>query len=284
MLCRIGDVEVWRLLEIDAPFMTPQDLFPNAGGAVAEIVGRLVPGGICPETGRLILPIQGFLLKTPSGTILVDSCVGNGKTVPRMPAWHQRSDDRFVAALTAAGLGFDDIDYVLCTHLHIDHVGWNTRLQNGHWVPTFPRARYLMPAADEAMQRTQASDLYRESVLPVIEAGQAELVGPDHGLGDCVSLVPTPGHSPGHVSVAISSGGKRALITGDALHSTAQCWHPEWHFLFDHDPEMAVRSRRSLLEQASETGSLVLGSHFRLPSLGHVTAGRDGFGWVGLGT
>ena len=279
MLCKIGDVEVWRILEINGPFVEPETLYPNAGPDVAAIIEAHAPGSICTQSGALILPIQGFLLKTPSHTILVDSCVGNDKTVPGTPDWHQRSDGRFEAALLAAGVGFDDIDYVLCTHLHTDHVGWNTRKLDGRWVPTFPKARYLMPAADEDVQRTRKGDVYIESVLPVVEAGQAELVQAGHMLGDHVTLVPTPGHTPGHVSVKVTSGGHEALITGDALHSTAQCHHPEWHFKYDADPERAVTSRVDLLEAAAESDCVVLGSHFSLPSIGRVKRTSNAFRW-----
>ena len=279
MLCRIGEVEVCRILEIHAPFLKPEDLFPTAGPDVAEIVAAHVPGGLCPHSGRLILPIQGFLLKTPSHTILVDSCVGNDKTVPGLPNWHQRSDNRFLSALTAAGVETDDIDYVLCTHLHTDHVGWNTRLEDGRWVPTFANARYLMPTADLAFHRQQQGDLFAESVLPVLEAGQVEQVEAGHMLGDHVTLVPTPGHTPGHVSVRIRSGDQEALITGDALHSSVQCAHPQWHFKYDVDAPRAVQSRVALLEQAVEADCRVLGSHFALPSIGRVRADGDGFHW-----
>ena len=280
MLCKIGDVEVWRILDIHGPFLLPEQLYPTAGPDVAAIIESHAPGSVCPRSGKLILPIQGFLLKTPTHNILVDSCVGNDKTIPGNPAWHQRSDTRFVSSLVAAGVNFGDIDYVLCTHLHTDHVGWNTQLVDGRWVPTFPNARYLMPTADEALQRDQSSDMYNESVLPVVEAGQTELVQAGHKLGDHVSLIPTPGHTPGHVSVMISSGHYEAVITGDALHSTAQCWHPDWHFKFDVDPEMAVTSRIQLLERVSESGCVVLGSHFSLPSIGRVSASGTTFKWL----
>lgn len=282
MLCKIGEVEVWRLLDLQGPFMTPDTLFPTAGPDVAEVMERHVPGSICQNTGCLIIPIQGFLLVTPRHRILIDSCVGNDKTVPSFPDWHRRSDGRFLASLNAAGLTVDDIDYILCTHLHTDHVGWNTRLEDGRWVPTFPKARYLIPAADEAFHKDRMSDLYTESVLPVIAAGQAEMVQSGHMLGDHVKLVPTPGHTPGHVSVQIQSNNREALITGDALHSAAQCWHPEWHFKFDANPEQAIESRRFLLETASEAECLMLGSHFSLPSIGKVSAEKNAFRWTDL--
>lgn len=279
MLCKIGDAEVWRILEIHAPFMKPEELFPNAGPDVRAITENLVPGSIDVNSGRLILPIQGFLLKTPSHNILVDSCVGNHKNNPDDPDWHQRSDGRFMAALTAAGVSTDEVDYVLCTHLHIDHIGWNTQLEDGRWVPTFPNARYLMPSDDEKTQRLRHSNAYLESILPVVEAGQVELVEAGHTLGDHVTLIPTLGHTPGHVSVLVKSGNREAIITGDALHSSAQCWHPDWHFKYDADAEMAVASRRLLLEQCSETRCVVLGSHFVLPSVGYVKAEKNGFRW-----
>lgn len=279
MLCRIGEVEVWRTLEIHAPFMTPEELFPDAGPDVRAVIEDLVPGSIDARSGRLILPIQGFLLKTPSHNILVDSCVGNDKNNPDYSDWHQRSDGRFMAALKAAGVSTPEIDYVLCTHLHVDHIGWNTQMEDGRWVPTFPNARYLMPKDDEETQRLRRSNAYVESVLPVVEAGQVELVEAGHQLGDHVTLFPTPGHTPGHVSILVKSRGHEAVITGDALHISAQCQYPDWHFKFDADADRAVTSRRLLLEHCSETSCMVLGSHFALPSLGYVNAEGNRFRW-----
>ncbi|MEL6794310.1 MAG: MBL fold metallo-hydrolase [Pseudomonadota bacterium] len=278
MLCKIGDVEIWRILEINAPFLTPEELFPTAGPEVTAVFGEHGRGLLDAASGRLILPVQGFLLNTPKHVILVDSCVGNHKT-NNYPDWHQRDDDRFMAALKAAGVGPDDVDYVLCTHLHPDHIGWNTRLEDGRWVPTFPNARYLMPAADEAMLSDLGHVMHAESVAPVIAAGQAELVSGEHALGDEVTLVPTPGHSPGHVSVLIRSAGAEAVITGDAIHTTVQCRRPDWEFVYDHDGAMAVASRKKLLEDASESGRRVLGSHFSMPSIGRVKADGDSFKW-----
>lgn len=282
MLCKIGDIEVWRMLEIHAPFLTPAELFPNAGPDVGQAIDAHAPGSVCQHSGGLILPIQGFLLKTPSHNILVDSCVGNHKTVASIPDWNNRSDNRFEAAFTTAGITYADIDYVLCTHLHTDHVGWNTQLLDGRWVPTFPNARYLMPTADEEHHRLQKSDLYIESVLPVIEAGQVELVQSEHRLGDHVTLIPTPGHTPGHVSIKVKSKTHEAVITGDAIHTTAQCWYPDWHFKYDDSADRAVKSRKYLLELASESNCMVLGNHFSLPSIGRVKATANAFCWKEL--
>ncbi len=279
MLCRIGEVEVWRILEINGPFKSPEELFPGAGVEVRHAIEEEVPHQLCPNSGMLVLPIQGFLLKTPAHNILVDSCVGNDKTNPGMPAWHRRSDERFMSALAAAGIGPQDIDYVLCTHLHSDHIGWNTRLMDGRWVPTFANARYVMPSADEDFYRENPGNSYNESVLPVIEAGQVDLVGEGHKLGDHVTLIPTPGHTPGHVSILVESGSSQAIITGDAMHTSVQCRHPEWHFLYDEDGELASTLRVRLLEIAAETNSRVLGSHFALPSIGRVRVEGENFRW-----
>ena len=279
MLCRIGNVEVWRILESNDPFKTPEELFPEAGTDVREIIERHVPGACCAGSGKLILPVQGFLLKTPDHLILVDACVGNDKTVPSMPDWHQRKGTRFMSSLAAADVTPEDVDYVLCTHLHTDHVGWNTQLVDGRWVPTFPNAKYMLPEADDDFFSEHAGMLYEESVLPVVEAGQSERVCAGHMLGDYVSLIPTPGHTPGHVSVLIKSNGAEAVITGDAIHTTAQMAHPEWHFKYDMDGDQAVASRRKLLSEAAERNQRVLGSHFAMPSIGRVRAKGDVFEW-----
>ena len=281
MLTRIGEVEIWRILESVDPLLPPETLYPNMDPDGVALLEQAAPGCICGQSGKLKMPVQGFLLRTPDHVILVDACVGNHKTT-RLPAWHMRESDRFMAALKAAGVGPDDINYVMCTHLHVDHVGWNTRLENGVWVPTFSNARYLLPDADVTHFGAEGGPTYTESVLPVIAAGLSETVSGAHQIGDFVRLIPTPGHSPGHVSVEISSGGARAVITGDALHTSVQCARPDWQFIYDTDPVMAVASRRTLLEQASDGGHLVIGSHFWLPSVGHMRLNGDAFEWVPL--
>ncbi len=280
MLTRIGAIEIWRILESVEAFMDPQDLFPDMGEDGLSLMQSVAPRQLCPDTGRILLPIQGFLIKTPQHTILVDACVGNDKTCDFFENWHKRSDGRFMAGLIAAGTTPADIDFVLCTHLHLDHVGWNTRLDNGRWVPTFPNARYIMPAADNAHFSADPGVVYTESVLPVIVAGQAEFVEPDHMLGDYVSLIPTPGHTPGHVSVRIADSGHEVVITGDVMHSPIQCFHPEWHFLYDHDGVQAAGTRRSFLASTCDAGRLVLGSHFPLPSVGTIQEHNTAFKWI----
>lgn len=279
MLCKIGDVEVWRILEMNGPFREASVLFPNAGPDVARLMEEEAEGQV-DATGHVILPVQGFLLKTPDHVVLVDACVGNHKSFPSFDDWNMRDDPRFMAALTAAGVTTEDVDYVFCTHLHVDHVGWNTRLLDGRWVPTFANARYLMPEADIGMfDVADPHPMYAESIQPILEAGQAEMVQEGHKLGDAITLIATPGHTPGHVSVQIRSRGAEAVITGDAIHTTPQCRYPDWHFTYDADPEMAVRSRRALLESVAEANARVLGTHFLLPSIGRIKAKGDAFVW-----
>ena len=280
MLTRIGNVEVWRILESVEAFMDPLEFFPDLSEDGLELMRKIVPRQLCPDTGLLLLPIQGFLIKTSAHIILVDACAGNHKTVPFHDNWNKRSDGRFMAGLVAAGITPADVDFVLCTHLHVDHVGWNTRLENGRWVPTFPNARYLFPAIDNAHFSVDPGEVYTESVLPVIAAGQVELVGSDHMLGDHISLVLTPGHTPGHVSVHIEDQGHRAVITGDVIHSPVQCYRPDLSFLYDHDPAQAVETRRSFLASTCEAGDTVLGSHFPLPSIGTIQEHNAAFKWV----
>ncbi len=280
MLIRVGNIEVWRILESVDALMDPLKFFPDMCGDGLSEMQSLVPRQLCPDTGFILLPIQGFLIKTPQHIILVDACVGNDKTYDNFDKWYKRSDGRFMAGLIAAGITPADIDFVLCTHLHVDHVGWNTRLENGQWVPTFPNARYLLPAADNAYFGADPGVVYTESVLPVIAAGQAEFVSSDHMLGDYVSLIPTPGHTPGHVSVRIANSGHVAVITGDVMHSPIQCYHPEWSFLYDYDPVQAARTRRSFLASCCDAGNVMLGSHFPLPSLGTFHEHSTAFKWV----
>jgi glyoxylase-like metal-dependent hydrolase (beta-lactamase superfamily II) len=280
MLARIGNVEIWRILESVDPFLTPQEFFPDMEPDGPDVMRRETPRQLCPDTGSMLIPIQGFLLKTPQHVVLVDACIGNDKTFDFHPPWHKRSDGRFLAALAAAGVSPADIDFVMCTHLHVDHVGWNTKLAGGRWVPTFPNARYIFPSADHAHFSANPGTVYKESILPVVAANQAELVCSDHKLGDCISLISTPGHTPGHVSVGIADGGKKAVITGDAIHSPIQCLRPHWNFAHDHDKPLAAQTRRAFLEGASDSGNMMLGSHFPLPSRGIVRNRGEAFEWV----
>ncbi|MGH8686574.1 MAG: MBL fold metallo-hydrolase [Burkholderiales bacterium] len=274
---KVGDVRISRVVEIEGAspgtFLfaeaTPERLLQHAW---------LRPRFLTDE-GKTIGSIHCFVVETGGRRIVVDTCVGNDK--PReVKAWNLRQG-RFLADLAEAGFPRESVDTVLCTHLHVDHVGWNTMLADGRWVPTFPKARYLFGRTEWAHWSGESEGPDREvrndSVRPVLEAGLAELVESDHRLTDEVFLEPTPGHTPGHVSVRISSRGVDAVITGDLMHHPVQCAEHGWASRFDVDPELARRTRRAFLERYADRPVLVLGTHFATPTGGRIV--RDGKGY-----
>ena len=230
---------------------------------------------------RLLFSFQAYLVRTPHHTILVDSCIGNDKNVPSRPEWNQKRDDKFMHALAATGYGIDDIDFVMCTHLHVDHVGWNTRLQDGRWIPTFPKARYLFSKQeyDFWAERHAGAPLpyFSDSVLPVVEAGKVEFVSDDHALDDHVRLKPTPGHTPHHVAVAFGLNRDDAIMTGDMFHSPLQLRYPELSPRFDVDMTQSAKTRRDFLERYCDADTLCCTAHFPSPSVGRIRRWDGGF-------
>lgn len=232
---KIGSIRVTRILEMCDPLRTPSEWFPDCTDeALGSHLHWLTRRSISPATGQLILPIQSYLVRTKHHTILVDGCVGYDKTIGYFPHWNRRNDSTFLERLAKAGVAPEQLDYVLCTHLHADHCGWNTQLVDGRWVPTFPNARYIMARrefeAAEAGSGNEDERIYEDSVLPIIEAGRAVLVGMDFELDDEVWLEPTPGHSPRHVAIALRSRGVGAVFSGDIMHWPMQCIYPELEF------------------------------------------------------
>lgn len=279
---RIGALEITRIHEMDVKFMEPLKMFPAASAEELEPhLDWLVPEQLCPDTNRLILPIQGYLVRTSHHTILIDACVGNDKTFEGFADWNRRSDDRFLKQLAQAGASPEDIDFVFCTHLHVDHCGWNTRLIDGRWVPTFPNARYVISRTEYEHSRSNAGNpkarTYEENVLPIVEAGQALLVDMDHALDDEVWLEPTCGHTPGHVAVNLASSGAAGVMSGDLIHSPLQCLHPDWSFRFDTDPELSAKTRRAFMEACCADRRTVFSAHFPLPSVGHFVPREQAF-------
>jgi glyoxylase-like metal-dependent hydrolase (beta-lactamase superfamily II) len=227
------------------------------------------------------LTYQSYIVKTPQHTVLLDTCIGNDKTRPARPAWTGRKDEHFMHGLAAIGLTPGDIDYVMCTHLHVDHVGWNTKLENGRWVPTFPKARYLFSAKElahwEAQHAKTPLEYIADSVLPIMEAKKADLVKADHALNDYFTLTPTPGHTVDHYSVRLGRGGKDALYTGDAIHSLLQLKYPELPMRVDYDGKQGGASRRKMLEELCDTPTLCCAAHFPEPSVGRIKRDGNGF-------
>jgi glyoxylase-like metal-dependent hydrolase (beta-lactamase superfamily II) len=226
------------------------------------------------KDGNFKLSIHALLVETDGKRILVDTCVGNDKTRPGFKDWSHLHLP-FIQNMEKAGITRDSIDMVLCTHLHLDHVGWNTTLENGKWVPTFPKAKYLMVKREwEHWNKYDGMADFKmtidDSVRPIIEAGRAELVDNGHRLSGEVVLESTPGHTPGHTSVRISSGGENAVITGDMMHHPIQIAHPEWICEFDTDPKMGSETRKAFVERYCDKPVTVIGTHFAGPTSGHI--------------
>ena len=286
MTWKLGDITITRVLEHETPTFPPQALLP---GATPEIVERhrrwLEPHMLDPRTGHLVLAWHTFVIRTPRTTILVDTCGGNDKPRPQKARYHMKHHP-YLERLAAAGVRPEQVDFVMCTHLHVDHVGWNTRLVNGRWVPTFPNARYLFSRIEwefwrqHYRQREFTDDpYYADSIVPVIEAGQAVFVEFGHELDPGVWLESTPGHTPGHVCVHVSSGGRDAVLSGDLMHHVLQCAEPDLSSCFCVDPAHSRRTRRQFLEKYADTGTLVMPAHFPTPSAGRVVGAAHGFGF-----
>jgi glyoxylase-like metal-dependent hydrolase (beta-lactamase superfamily II) len=278
----VDDMTIYRLIELEAGFTPILEFLPSlSGDLLDENRAWLEPTALDPATGMAVLCFQSYIVRTPHHTILVDACIGNDKSFPHRPAWHRKNDSNWMRALEAAGLTVADIDFVMCTHLHGDHVGWNTRLENGRWVPTFPNAKYLFSKKEydywEAVDRETPLDPLRDSVLPIIDAKKAELVTSDHVLNDHIRLMPTPGHTPDHFAVCAGRGGDQAVFTGDLIHSPIQGRYPELVMRVDYDPQQAVITRRAFLERFCDTSALCCTMHFPSPSVGHIKRWDDGF-------
>ncbi len=283
----LGDITIQQVVEQQAPIFPTFEFFPDlTEELLSEHRSWLEPNFIDPATNQVILCIQSYIVKTEHHTILIDSCVGNHKHLPVRAMWHQMKLDSYENNFRATGLTFEDIDFVMCTHLHTDHVGWNTRLDNGRWVPTFPNAKYVF--SDRELQfwternRTdpESCPWITESVLPIVDAKMVEAVHSNHCLNDHVQLIPSPGHTIDHYSVLVGQSGHDALVTGDMVHSPIQARYPEIGMLSDYDSTQAGRSRREIFGRFCDTSTLMCTAHFPSPSTGHVKEWEDGF-WIG---
>jgi len=276
----IDDMTVHRIIDLDAPFLPAHEMLPDlTAELLAENRHWLQPDSL-DEHDVFNLCYQTFLIRTPHHNILIDSCLGNHKPRPR-PEWDMKSNSDFMHGLARAGVTPADIDFVMCTHLHSDHVGWNTQLDNGTWVPTFPNARYVFNRRElEVAQSTSVSKpnpAYQDSILPILRLGRAEIVENDYALGEHVRMLPTPGHTEGHVAFCLGRKRDEVVVTGDLLHVPLQMKHPELSFSRDLDPQMAATTRRAFLERFCDTGTLCCASHFPTPSVGRVRRWGAGY-------
>ncbi|MGZ4803707.1 MAG: MBL fold metallo-hydrolase [Acidimicrobiia bacterium] len=274
---KVGDVTITSVLEDETFHIPPELFFPDATAGEVARHPWLVPD-YADELGNIGLRVQAFVIEQESRTVLVDPCVGNGKVRP-IPFWNEMSWP-FMERFAEAGFDAASIDTVVHTHLHADHLGWDTHLVDGAWVPTFTNARHLYTARELEFSRSDDDNpgiagVYADSIAPVVAAGLSDIVDEDADLGDGLQLEPTTGHTPGHVSLWIESAGERALISGDFLHHPVQCAEPQWAEVGDSDVEQARATRRRMLARAAETGALMLGTHFTGSPAGRVVADAD---------
>jgi glyoxylase-like metal-dependent hydrolase (beta-lactamase superfamily II) len=283
---QVGDVTITKIVESHAA-VDIANVFPTATTAALLAIPWLQPHFATPD-GRAIFSMHALVVETPTKRIIVDTCVGNDRTRPGREFFSNQKSS-FLQNLAAAGFARETFDLVLCTHLHWDHVGWNTMLVDGKWVPTFPKARYLLnkteydhwneashgssEASWDAVQRISFID----SVKPVFDAGLVDVVDEKHKVCNEVSLVPTIGHSPGHVSVRISSRGEEALITGDMAHHPSQLAHLDWGVSFDFDRDQAIKTRTQVFSDVAEKPILVIGTHWAGATAGWVKRSGSAF-------
>lgn len=270
---RVGDVTITRIFDLGEAPVDPGLLFPEVTPQTVREHAWLQPH-FADASGQIIMSFHAFVIEAGTRRIIVDTCIGNDK--PRKDSVFHMLQTSFLDDLSAAGYPPESIDTVICTHLHADHVGWNTRLVDGRWVPTFPNARHFFVKAEvdhcRGREDEHFGDVFGDSVQPVMDAGLADLIGPDHLLAEGIRLMPTPGHTPGHVSVRISSRGEEAIITGDMAHHPIQCALPEASTHFCFDPAMAAATRRRFFSAVAGKPVLILGTHFGGPTAGYVEA------------
>ncbi|MCX4091383.1 MBL fold metallo-hydrolase [Nocardia sp. alder85J] len=268
----LGDVEIFRVLEWQGPLLPGPDLLPGSTEQIwSGNVDWLVPEHQEPGTGLVVATVQTWVLRSAGRTILIDTGVGNGRDRPSRPLFHRRTGD-FLDRLARAGVRPGDVDLVVNTHVHGDHVGWNTVDADGEWVPAFPNAHYLIPAVDDAWfgpangyargRRPDDELLYEDSIAPVHRAGRAILWDDSYRVDDNLTLESAPGHTPGSAVVHLASGADRAVFVGDLVHSPLQLLHPACSSCLCQDPEQAATTRHRILERAADTGELVVPAHF----------------------
>ncbi|WP_332757804.1 MBL fold metallo-hydrolase [Streptomyces sp. MT206] len=284
----LGDVEVLRVVEWQGPLVPSADFVPEAGAELWKANEEwLAPDHWEPERDLAVVALQTWVLRSAGRTILVDTGVGNGRERPGSPRFHHWQAD-FLGELERAGVRPEDVDLVVNTHVHADHVGGNTVDEAGEWVPAFPNAEYLIPAADDHWfgprggygkgLREDDRLLYEDSVAPVHRAGQAVLWEGAHRIDEHLTLESAPGHTPGSAVLRLDSGGDRAVFVGDLLHSPVQILRPSCNSCFCMDEAEAAASRLRILERAADTRELVVPAHFG--GAGAVEVRRDGAGFA----
>lgn len=289
-LLEFGDTAISRAVETDDTQLSPFEIFPDFTDAnLKENTPWLSPRFFDAASQNLTITIQSFVVQMAGMTILVDTCVGDHKQRERGD-FHEATWN-WLERLEQSGVRAVDVDLVICSHLHVDHVGWNTKLSNGRWVPTFPNAKYLMSKKEldywqseigrASLQRT--GDYVADSVLPVLEANQAELVDENYALNEKIWFEHTPGHTPGHMSIHVADGGEEIILSGDVMHHPLQLRHTEFSTQFCADQDQARITRKKFLNKYADTGTLILPAHFHAPTAGQVCRHENHFGFKFLG-
>ena len=276
----IGKIDIFQVIEMEENEIF-NSFIPEATPENIKKIDWLKPH-FADEKGKLKALVQSFLVKSKGKNILIDTCNGNNKERPSVPEWGNLNTN-YLARLSAAGVDPESINFVACTHLHFDHVGWNTQLKNGQWVPTFPNAAYLFSQAEydywiKKPEKEMIDDLngVDDSITPIVKSGQAKFVADDYRLDENISFMPTPGHTPHHVSFVIESEGKKAIVSGDVLHHPCQMVHQEWITGADTYPDQTVATRKKFLQEIKDTDTLLIGSHFANPVAGRVVSVDSG--------
>jgi glyoxylase-like metal-dependent hydrolase (beta-lactamase superfamily II) len=281
-----GDAVIHRIVEQEAPIFDAFRFFPALTPELLQANAAWLKPRFIDHSNQVILCVQSYLVETPHHTILVDTCVGNHKPRPGRPFWDMMNSDRYQRNLAAAGFAVEDIDIVMCTHLHVDHTGWNTRLDNGRWVPTFPNARYLFADRElEFWTKRQKDDpascpWVEDSVLPIVAANRADIIKSAHAFNDLVTLIPTPGHTIDHFSVHVGKSGTDAFITGDMVHSPLQVRYPEMGMLSDYNSKQAGETRRAIFGRFCDSPTRICTAHFPSPSTGRLVRKGEAFDFI----
>ena len=287
-LARIGNFEIDRVVELELPAFVAREFFPACTPEqLADGKARL--GKLISADDKLLMSFHSFVLRTPKHTILIDTCCGNHKPRPARAEFSMLQTD-YLAKLAAAGVKPEQVDYVMCTHLHWDHVGWNTQLVDGRWVPTFPNAKHIIAKReydfwDQMYANGNRDNMhvlsFEDSVLPIKRAELAVLVEDDFELEKGLWLEPCHGHSPGLVLINVAGGGERGIFVGDAIHHQLQLMYPDLCCRVDSDMTMSAKNRRAFLEKHADTSAIVLPAHFPMPTAGRIVRDGNAFGFKG---
>ncbi len=276
-----GDVTVTKVVDLLDPFDAAR-AYPGAPlDAFDENASWLVPHFYDPAQKAILFSFHSYIVRTPRRTMVFETGIGNDKVRKTLTAFNMRRGP-YLDNLRAAGVRPEDVDVVASSHFHSDHIGWNTRRQEERWVPTFPKAKYLFSRAEVANVQNRIADgtgdlvSYNDSIRPILDSGQAEVIDRDTPVDDGVTIVASTGHTPGHQSVNINSKGRRAVLAGDILHNPIEVLHPEWICVFDQDKTDGIKGRQVFLDAHTDVDITVFAAHFGGPTAGHIVSDKNG--------